>query len=58
MVDLGRRDLDLDLDAPRIGQNKHPQGSRQLQLCVDAGFGSFSLVMAADEFTWAEKLPN
>lgn len=57
MVDLGKRDLDLDLETPRIGKNKHPQGSRQLQLCVDTGFGSFTLVMAADEFTLAEKLP-
>lgn len=58
MVELGKRDLDLDLEAPRIGKNKHPQGSHQLQLCVDAGFGSFSLVMAADELTWVEKLPS
>ena len=58
VVDLGKRDLDLDLEAPRIGKNKHPQGSRQLQLCVDAGFGSFTLVMAADEFTLTEKLPS
>ena len=57
VVDLGKRDLDLDLDAPRIGRNKHPMGSHQLQLCVDCGFGSFSLVMAADEFTLTEKPP-
>ncbi len=55
VVDLGKRDLDIDMEAPRIGQNKHPMGSRQLQLCIDAGFGSFELVMAADEFTLAEK---
>ncbi len=55
VVDLGKRDLDLDLEAPRIGKNKHPLGSRQLQLCIDSGFGSFSLVMAADEFTLTEK---
>lgn len=58
VVDLGKRDLDLDLEAPRIGQNKHPQGSKQLQLCVDTGFGSLTLVMAADEFTLTEKLPS
>ena len=55
VVDLGKRDLDLDLEAPRIGKNKHPMGSRQLQLCIDTGFGSFELVMAADEFTLTEK---
>ena len=58
VVDLGKRDLDLDLEAPRIGQNKHPQGSKQLQLCIDTGFGSFTLVMAADEFALTEKLPS
>ena len=58
VVDLGKRDLDLDLEAPRIGQNKHPQGSKQLQLCIDTGFGSFTLVMAADEFTLTEKPPT
>ena len=55
VVDLGKRDLDLDLEAPRIGVNKHPMGSHQLQLCIDTGFGPFSLVMAADEFTLTEK---
>ncbi len=55
VVDLGKRDLDLDLEAPNIGVNKRPMGSRQLQLCVDSGFGSFALVMAADEFTLKEK---
>ena len=58
VVDPGKRDLDLDLEAPRIGQNKHPQGSKQLQLCIDTGFGSFTLVMAADEFALTEKLPS
>ncbi len=58
VVDLGKRDLDLDLEAPRIGQNKHPQGSKQLQLCIDTGFGSFTLVMAADEFSLTEKPPT
>lgn len=55
VVDLGKRDLDLDLETPRIGKNKHPMGSRQLQLWIDASFGSFELVMAADEFTLTEK---
>ena len=57
VVDLGKRDLDLDLETPRVRKNKHPMGSRQLQLCVDTGFGSFELVMAADEFALGEK-PN
>ncbi|MCR5030485.1 MAG: hypothetical protein K5982_03335 [Selenomonadaceae bacterium] len=55
VVDLGKRDFDLDMDAPRIGKNKHPMGSRQLRLCIDTGFGSFELVMAADEFSLTEK---
>lgn len=54
VVDLGKRDLDLDMEAPRIGRNTRPMGSRQLQLCIDTGFGPFSLVLAADEVTLAE----
>ncbi|MBP5199333.1 MAG: chemotaxis protein CheX [Schwartzia sp.] len=54
VVDLGKRDLDLDMEAPRIGKNTRPMGSKQLQLCIDTGFGSFSLVLAADEVTLTE----
>ncbi len=55
VVDLGKRDFDLDLEAPRVGKNKHPMGSHQLRLSIDTGFGSFALVLAADEFTLKEK---
>lgn len=54
VVDLGKRDLDLDMESPRVGKNTRPMGSHQLQLCVDTGFGSFSLVLAADEVTLSE----
>ncbi len=54
VVDLGKRDYDLDLGTPRIGKNTKPMGSRQLQLCIDTGFGSFALVLASDEVTLAE----
>ncbi|MBR1760803.1 MAG: chemotaxis protein CheX [Schwartzia sp.] len=55
VVDLGKRDFDLDLETPRIGKNTHPMGSHQLRLCVDTGFGAFALVLAADEFTLKER---
>lgn len=54
VVDLGKRDYDLDLDTPRVGKNTKPMGSRQLQLCIDTGFGSFALVLASDEVTLSE----
>ena len=54
MVDLGKRDYDLDLETPRVGKNTRLMGSRQLQLCVDTGFGSFTLVLASDEVTHSE----
>ena len=55
VVDLGKRDFDLDLETPRVGKNTHPMGSHQLRMCIDTGFGSFALVLAADEFTLKER---
>ena len=55
VVDLGKRDFDLDLEIPRIGKNTHPMGSHQLRLCVDTGFGSFALVLAVDELMRKER---
>ncbi len=54
VVDLGKKDYDLDLEAPRIGRNTRPMGSNQLQLGVDTGFGSFALVLAEDEISLVE----
>ena len=54
VVDLGKRDFDLDLETPRVGKNTKPMGSRQLQLCVDTGFGAFTLVLASDEVTLSD----
>ena len=56
VVGLGKRDFDIELETPRIGKNKRPMGSHQVQLCVDTGFGSLALVMAVDEFSITEKL--
>lgn len=51
IVDLGKHDMDVDLDVPRIGVNQEPMGSGQLLLPIDTGFGSFALVLAQTEIT-------
>ena len=52
VVDLGKRDLDIDLETPHVEKNKRPKGSHQLRLWVETGFGFFALVLAADEFAF------
>ena len=56
VVDLGKRDLDIDLDTPRVEKNKRPMGSHQLEMWVETGFGFFALVLAADEFAFKGKI--
>lgn len=50
IVSLAKRDLELDLELPRMAKNKRPLANKQLTLPVDTGFGLFYLLLAADEF--------
>lgn len=50
IVELGRHDIEVDLEAPRSAKDVRPSGGNQLINCVDTTFGSFMMVMASDEF--------
>ena len=54
-VDMARQDLEIDLGMPRVEENVLPTGNRQLLLHVCTAFGSFALVIAADEFVFKDK---
>lgn len=49
-VELANRQIEVDLDLPRLAANSEPFGNQQLTVRIDMGFGSFLLVMAGDEF--------
>lgn len=51
-VELSRNDQEADLEAPKWAENQEPLGNQQLVLRIDTGFGSFALIMAADEFVF------
>jgi len=49
-IDLAHRKLEAELGLPRSGEEVKPHGSRQMCLRVYTSFGSFQVVMAADDF--------
>ena len=52
VVNLSKREMDIDLEMPRSACNIRPDGSHQLMLRVFTDFGSFLLVLATDEFLY------
>lgn len=55
IVDMARQDLEIDLGMPKVEENVLPTGNRQIALDVCTAFGTFALVIAADEFVFKGK---
>lgn len=55
IVDMARQDLEIDLGMPKVEENVRPTGNRQIALDVCTAFGTFALVIAADEFVFKGK---
>lgn len=53
VVELAGNNQDADLESPVWAENQAPFGNQQLVLRIETGFGSFSLIMATDEFVFA-----
>ena len=49
-IDLARRKVEAELELPRSGEEVKPHGSRQMCMRVYTAFGSFQVIMAADDF--------
>lgn len=52
-VDLAKRDMEVDLDIPKITADEEPLGNKQLIVRIETNFGYFYMVMAVDEFILA-----
>ena len=52
IVNLSGRDLDMDLDMPRGGQDVGPTASNMIAMRIVTDFGSFVIYLAEDEFIY------
>ncbi len=52
IVNLSGRDLDMDLDMPRSGQDVGPTASNLIAMRIVTDFGSFVIYLAEDEFIY------
>ena len=52
-VDLAKREMEVDLDAPKVAEDQEPFGNKQMVVRIETGFGEFFMVMAVDEFVLA-----
>ena len=52
IVNLSGRDLDMDLDMPRGGQDVGPTASNMIAMRIVTDFGSFVIHLAEDEFIY------
>lgn len=52
IVNLSGRDLDMDLDMPRSGQDVGPTASNLIAMRMVTDFGSFVIYLAEDEFIY------
>lgn len=50
IIDLAKKELDVDLEIPKIFKNIQPSSNNQLILPVETCFGSLYVVLATDEF--------
>ena len=49
-VELGKRELDVDLEMPHWEKNLQPEAAKLLQLSLLTPVGTFQLILSADEF--------
>ena len=49
-VELGKRELDVDLEMPHWEKNLQPEAAMLLQLSLLTPVGTFQLILSADEF--------